>query len=117
MMQRMTKQARKSCRRCQQLERLIEAQAVEIKSLRAELQKLREQLAAVLKTSSTSSKPPSSDIVKPKPPEETVEAKRKIGGQPGHPMHSREPFLPEQITSFQEHLLDACPRCGGAVHR
>ena len=78
----------------------------------------REQLAAAKKDSSTSSKPPSSDIVKRKPSsDEEGEPKRKIGGQPGHPMHQREPFPPEQITSFHTHLLDACPHCGGEVQR
>ena len=84
----------------------------------ANVARLREQLAAAKKDSSTSSKPPSSDIVKRKPSsDEEGEPKRKIGGQPGHPMHQREPFPPEQITSFHTHLLDACPHCGGEVQR
>jgi transposase len=41
----------------------------------------------------------------------------KIGGQPGHPKHEREPFPPEQVTHFEEHLLDACPCCGGRLRR
>jgi transposase len=86
--------------------------------LKAEVARLREELAAARKTSSTSSKPPSSDIVKPKPPEDNGDGdKRKIGGQPGHPMHGREPFPQEQITCFQTHPLDACPDCGGRLRR
>ncbi len=77
---------------------------------------LREDLAAARKDSSTSSKPPSSDIVKPKPALEDG-AKRSIGGQPGHPKHERQPFPAEQITHFEEHALEVCPCCGGPVHR
>lgn len=114
----MSKQARKPCRQCQQLQRRIEAQAAEIKGLRAELLDLREQLAAALKNSSTSSKPPSSDITKPPvPPAADGSDRRKIGGQPGHPRHEREPFPAEEVTHFEEHLLDACPCCGGFLQR
>ena len=85
--------------------------------MKEDVARLREQLAGAKKNSSTSSKPPSSDIVKAKLPDETDGAKRKIGGQPGHPMHAREPFGPEEITRFHEHPLDACPSCGGQLQR
>ena len=92
--------------------------AAEMAALKEENARLREQLAAAKKNSSTSSKPPSSDIVKPKPPcDSDGESKRTIGGQPGHPKHEREPFLPEQVTHFAEHTLQACPDCGGTVQR
>src|SRR5206468_4328063 len=79
---------------------------------------LREKLAAALKNSSTSSKPPSSDIVKPQPASSTdASGTRKIGGQPGHPKHERAPFPPEQVTYFEEHILEACPCCGGRLRR
>jgi transposase len=114
----MSKHARKSCPECQRLQRLGETLAAQIKSLRAEVLELREKLAAALKNSSTSSKPPSSDIVKPAPASDPDATKdRKIGGQPGHPKHEREPFPPEQVTHFEEHLLDACPCCGGRLRR
>lgn len=114
----MSKHTRKSCPQCQRLRRLVEAQAAEVKALRAEVLELREKLAAALKNSATSSKPPSSDIVKAQhsTDHEASEA-RKIGGQPGHPKHEREPFPAEQVTHFQEHLLDACPCCGGRLRR
>ena len=114
----MSKRARKPCPQCQRLQRLVETQAADIKAWRAEVLELREKLAAALKNSTTSSKPPSSDIVKPPPvsnPDATED--RKIGGQPGHPKHEREPFPPEQVTHFEEHLLDACPCCGGRLRR
>jgi transposase len=97
------------CRQCQ----VLTARLAALDELVA---RLREQLASAKKDSSTSSKPPSSDIVKPKPPsDDGGEQKRSVGGQPGHPMHQREPFPREQITGFHTHLLNACPRCGGEV--
>ena len=100
-----------TCRQCP----ILKTQLAE---LEREVARLREQLAAAKKDSSTSSKPPSSDIVKPKPSsDDEGESPRKIGGQPGHPMHSREPFPPEEVTEFHTHLLDACPCCGGEVQR
>jgi transposase len=106
----MTKSGRSTCRQCRVL-------AAELAALKEDVARLREQLAGAKKNSSTSSKPPSSDIVKAKLPDETDGAKRKIGGQPGHPMHAREPFGPEEITRFHEHPLDACPSCGGQLQR
>jgi transposase len=121
----MSSQARKSCPQCRQLQpRLVplevrlEAQAAEIKALRAQVLDLQEKLAVARKDSSTSSKPPSSDIVKPAPPGAgDAGGQRKIGGQPGHPKHEREPFRPEQITHFEEHLLEVCPCCCGPLRR
>ncbi len=84
-------------------------------ALEAELERVRAQLAAAKKNSETSSKPPSSDIVKPKPPERSDGEKRSIGGQPGHEMHVRQPFPPEQVTGFETYTLDACPGCGGSL--
>jgi transposase len=114
----MSRSARKPCRQCQQFQRQLEIQAGQIKSLRGQLLRLQEQLAAALKNSSTSSKPPSSDIVKPSPaPNDDTRGPRSAGGQPGHPKHERDPFPPEQVTYFEEHRLDACPCCGGELHR
>src|SRR5947207_12578439 len=114
----MAKHARKSCQQCQQLQQRLDAQAAEIKSLRVELVRLQEKLAAAPKNSSTSSKPPSSDIVKPPPPTATdASGPRSAGGQPGHVKHERTPFTPEQVTYFEEHVLRACPCCGGTLRR
>jgi len=102
---------RLACAGCQRLQAQVEA-------LQAEMAQLRELLAAARKDSSTSSKPPSSDIVKPpKPAAGDGPAKRSIGGQPGHPRHDREPFPPEQVTRFEEHTLQGCPCCGGPLRR
>src|ERR1700688_2361296 len=103
----MKAKARKSCLNCRRFEARLAA-------LEATVARLQEQLAAARKNSATSSKPPSSDIVKPpKPPPPEGEARRNIGGQPGHPKHERDPFPPEAINdgSF-DYRIDLCPRCG-----
>src|ERR1700722_12606048 len=103
----MKPKARKSCANCRRLEARLAA-------LEATVARLQEQLAAARKNSATSSKPPSSDIVKPpKPSPPEGQDQRKIGGQPGHPKHEREPFPPEAINDgFFDHHIDLCPRCG-----
>ena len=103
----MKAKARKSCQNCSRLQAKLnsqqaelEAQARRLATLEATVARLQEQLAAARKNSATSSKPPSSDIVKPpKPPPPDGQARRKIGGQPGHPKHERDPFPPEAINA------------------
>ena len=79
----------------------LEAQVVDLK---AQVARLAEQVAKLLKNSSNSSKPPSSDIVKPpKPPAPRGNTKRQIGGQPGHPKHDREPFGPQELDDTRQY--------------
>jgi transposase len=91
---------RAGCRNCERLGRRLAELEVQLASALARIAELEGQLAAARKDSSTSSKPPSSDIVKPplassgKPGRPR---KRRRGGQPGHPRHARPPFPPEQI--------------------
>ena len=80
-----------------------------------EIDRLSEQVAKLLKNSSNSSKPPSSDIVKPSKPASRKKTKRKIGGQPGHAKHERPPFSSEEIDDVREYRLHCCPDCGGRV--
>ena len=70
----------------------------DIRQLRADNQKLQDQIARWKRNSSNSSKPPSSDIVKPKN-KRTRRGKRqrKIGGQKGHPRQERIPFTADDI--------------------
>ena len=91
--------ADKPCANCAALERRIAA--------------LEAQLAQLQKNSTNSSKPPSSDIVKPPRPSSGAAGKRKRGGQPGHPRHERPPFAPEDIDERIDYTLSACPDCGG----
>src|SRR5258708_23762189 len=112
----MGKSTRNRCGNCQRLQTQVDDLQARLDALSIEFLQLREQLAAARKDSSTSSKPPSSDIVKPQPaqvPGST--AKRSIGGQPGHPKHDRQPYPPEQVTRSFVHPLDVCPCCGGPL--
>lgn len=86
--------------------------------LKARLAELEAQVAALRKNSANSSKPPSSDIVKPpKPPlkERGKNKKRRRGAQPGHCKHLRPAFSAEQVDQSWDYSLDACPDCGGGL--
>jgi len=85
---------------------IIEKQAAEIKTLKEAIEALREEIARLKKDSSNSSKPPSSDIVKP--PKRVIDVgrrKRKRGGQPGHTRCLRQPFGPDQVDQVIEYEL------------
>jgi transposase len=103
-----------SCDRCNDLRAQLRAQQAQIDSLRATVAELQERLASAQKNSSTSSKPPSSDLVKPPPPPPPEgQAKRSIGGQPGHPRHQRPLFPPEMLNGgVHTHVAEICPDCG-----
>ena len=105
---------RKSCPNCRRLQALVDDLEARLKMLEATVASLQEQLAAARKDSSTSSKPPSSDIVKPpKPALPEGRDRRHIGGQPGHPKHERDAFPRELINGDSvDHRLDLCPCCG-----
>jgi hypothetical protein len=75
----------------------------EIGQLRADNQEFQDQIARLKRTSS---KPPSSDIVKPpkkKPPR--GRHPRKIGGQKGHLRQERVSFRPEDIGPVKHYEL------------
>jgi transposase len=94
--------------------RIAELEA-EVAALKAQVARLTEHIAKLSKNSSNSSKPPSSDIVKPPKPALLKKTKRKIGGQPGHEKHERPPFTPEEIDDLREYRLNRCPDCGGPI--
>jgi transposase len=78
----------------------------DLRQLRADNQKLQDQIARLQRNSSNSSKPPSSDIVKPqKKGTRGGRHQRKIGGQKGHPRQERIPFAPEDIGSILPYEL------------
>ena len=80
------------------LEQTVAKLQEEMVQLRADNQQLQDQIARLKRDSSNSSKPPSSDIVKPKNKgTRRGRRKRKIGGQNGHPRHERIPFAPDDI--------------------
>ena len=70
-----------------------------------ENQSLRDEMARLKKNSSNSSKPPSSDIVKPAKPPLAQPSNGKAGGQPGHAKYERTPFRPEQINRTRKYEL------------
>jgi transposase len=86
-----------------------------IVELETENTTLKNEVARLKKNSSNSSKPPSSDIVKPPKPAGPQGGQRKIGGQPGHAGHFRQPFTAEQIDRVIPHRLHTCPDCGGKL--
>ena len=91
------------CARCAELEARVAA--------------LEAQLAAARKNSGNSSKPPSSDIVKPppKPNKPGRPKKRKRGGQHGHPRHQRPLFEEHELDQIFDWRLPACPCCEGPL--
>lgn len=79
-----------------------------------QIRQLEAKLARANKDSGNSSKPPSSDLVKP-PPTKTGSSRsrsRKIGGQRGHPRHQRPAFTFDQIDNQVFHGPEECPNCG-----
>ena len=91
----------------------LEEQQRRLGDLEAENKELKSKLARALTTSRNSSKRPSSDIVKPR--RARAANGRKIGAQPGHPQHERQPFAPADLAKTLCYPLHACPDCGGPL--
>jgi transposase len=91
-------------------ERIFELEK-EIAELKQTVHHLTEQIAKLSKNSSNSSKPPSSDIVKPPKDSKRSTKRRRQGGQPGHPGVNRQPFSRDQIDDTQELYGKGCD-CG-----
>jgi len=83
-----------------------------IQELAEEVRQLKARLAGAQKSSATSSKPPSSDVVKPKKNKRS--ARRSIGAQPGHRQHQRRPFGPAQIDQHKDYAPKQCLGCGSS---
>jgi transposase len=78
----------------------------EIQRLHADNQRLQDQIARLKRDSSNSSKPPSSDIVKPKKQgTPRGQRPRKVGGQKGHPRHERMAFGPDDVGPILHYEL------------
>jgi transposase len=105
----MAEPERQGCPNCERLSRRVA-------ELEARLAVLESELAKARKNSTTSSKPPSSDIVKP--PQKRGKGKRgkrKRGAQPGHPRHDRTPFSEDELDNTWEYRLPECPCCRGKL--
>jgi len=88
----------------------VDAQQLLIEQLQKKVSDLEDIVARLSKNFSNSSKPPSSDIIRPKS-KHLPKGKRKIGAQPGHPRHERPLFSEAEIDKFHDYRLDACPEC------
>jgi transposase len=75
---------------------------------------LQEQVAGAKKDSTNSSKPPSSDIVKPA---KASGPGRRRGGQLGHAPQQRPPLELREIDDVQRYTHESCPQCGGPVEQ
>lgn len=87
-------------------DKLIAELLEQIQRFKEEIQALKEKIAQLEKDSHNSSKPPSSDIVKP----DRImrkKVKRKRGGQPGHKKNVRPCFKPEEVDLFIQYELIA----------
>lgn len=85
---------------------------------------LEKAIARLSKDSTTSHKPPSSDITQARKGDKAAQgkgskakggqrSKRKRGGQPGHPKHERQLIDSEAVDKTYHHGLDECPGCTG----
>jgi regulator of replication initiation timing len=100
--------------RCAKLEEENAVLRRENATLKARCVTLESELAKARKDSSNSSKPPSSDIVKPPRPKGRARTGRSAV-KPGHERHTRPPFPPEQVDNVKKHPVTRCPDCGGAL--
>ena len=80
-----------------------------IQKLQEQITQLQAEVAALRKNSSTSSKPPSSDIVKPPKPKSSGAG--APGGQKGHPGFFRKLFPAERVDEIKDYRLSECPEC------
>lgn len=86
----------------------------EYNGLKETIRVLSEKVAKLSKTSKNSSKPPSSDFIKQNH-KTNKEQNGKIGAQPGHPKHERQPFSQDEVHDVLEYNLTECPVCHNTV--
>lgn len=107
---------------CRQHDELVELRKRN-EVLGQKVDQLEKAIARLSKDSSTSHKPPSSDITQAKKREkkdqgkgsdqaEEADAKRKRGGQPGHVKHERE-LMEVAAEQVHHHEVSRCPGCAG----
>jgi transposase len=98
------------CRGCERRDK-------ELAALKDRVARLEAALAAATKNSTNSSKPPSSDIVKPKrkPRKPGRRKKNRPGGQPGHARTERQPFAPDEVDVTWLHYYTGSPCCGAKL--
>jgi hypothetical protein len=90
-----------------ELRALVAKQAAQLEKQAARIAELELQLAKALKDSSTSSKPPSSDIAKKKPKKKPGRPKKpRLGGQPGHEQHLRQPLPEDRVNETADYEIN-----------
>ncbi|MDP6380785.1 MAG: transposase, partial [Phycisphaerae bacterium] len=98
------------------LRKINECQAEKITELKNEIGNLKKLIAALSKNSSTSSKPPSSDIIKGQEKKKgQKDGSKKKGAQKGHKKHKRKSFSPDEIDNWYFYTLNGCPECGSQL--
>lgn len=102
------------CPNCERLEKLVQQLQTQLAVQAARIEELERKLAAAMKNSSNSSKPPSSDIVKPIRPRKPA-GKRKKGGQRGHQRITRPAIAEDELDWLTQYSFEQCPCCGGPV--
>src|SRR5713226_1591594 len=107
-------------RQAQEIERLKqenERLRKQLEEQQKQITELERQLALRQQNSTTTSKPPSSDGLagRPRVRGRRTKSRRKPGGQPGHPGHSR-PLVPaERVNTIVDLVPDACRHCQQAL--
>ena len=101
------------CENCERLAARVASLEEQLAAALTRITQLEAEIARLKRNSSTSSKPPSSDIVKP-PKLSLLDRRRKrsMGGQPGHAKHTRMPFGPEEVDQIVEYELKAADADG-----
>jgi transposase len=88
-----------------------------VERLTARVEELERKVALLIRDSSNSSKPPSSDgpTAKPKARPPLKSKKRRRGGQPGHKGSNRELIPPEEVDEIILVVPEFCDLCGAAL--
>jgi len=101
----------------ERLREKVDEQAKQIAEAEKQIADLERQLALRQQNSTTTSKPPSSDGLagQQRTRGRRSKSRRKPGGQPGHPGHSR-PLVPiERVNAMVDLFPDACRHCQHAL--
>ncbi len=90
----------------EELRALVAKLTAQLEAQSKRIGELELALAKAHKDSSTSSKPPSSDIVNPKSKKNLgPQTKPKLGAQRGHQRHLRQPLPPDQVNEIIVHKI------------
>jgi transposase len=102
----------------ERLHRELDERAKQVAEQAREIDDLKRQLALRQQNSTVTSKPPSSDGLAgcQRVRGRRLKSRRRPGGQPGHPGHSR-PLVPaDQVAAVIDHVPDRCRGCARRLH-